>query len=305
MCDRLIGPDVVGVGYAGLDHLTLVPRFPAPGQKVRMERFVREGGGQTATALVTLARLGRRVAAVCAVGDDDEGRAVLDGLRAEGVDVASALIRPGVETQCSWVLVDARDGERTVVCRRDAALDLGPGDVAALAVLDGAGALVLDLHEELGLEAARRARARGIPVILDAERVRPFAAELLGLCDAVICGGGFLAELTGEAALGDQLRAVAARGPAVVAATRGAAGVTAWIAGERVDRPAPAVDAVDTTGAGDVFHGAFAHAWLDGRSPVACLDFAAAVAAASCTALGGRAGVPRDPDRVWATLGRG
>jgi len=291
--------DVVGVGYAGLDHLTLVPTFPDPGQKVRMERYVRDGGGQTATALVTLARLGRRVAAVCAVGDDDEGRSVLDGLRAEGVDTSAAVVRPGVETQCAWILVDARDGERTVVCRRDAALDLGPDDVAALEPLERAGALILDLHEELGLEAARRARARGIPVILDAERVRPFAAELLSLCDVVICGGTFLAEFTGERELDGQLRAVAARGPGIVAATQGADGVVALVDGVRVHRPAVRVEAVDTTGAGDVFHGAFTHAYLGGREPEECLEFAAGVAARSCADLGGRAAISGDPDEVW------
>jgi sulfofructose kinase len=290
--DRPAQLDVLGVGYAGLDHLTLVPEFPAPGEKVRMQQYVRQGGGQTATALVTLARLGRRVAAVCAVGDDDEGRAVLEELRAEGVEPSAAVVRAGVETQCAWILVDARDGERTVVCRRDAALDLGPGDVAALEPLDRARALILDLHEELGLEAARRARVRGIPVILDAERVRPFAEELLSLCDVVICGGTFLGEFSGESELDAQLRAVAACGPGVVAATHGADGVTALVDGARVHRPAVPVDAVDTTGAGDVFHGAFTHALLEGRAAVECLDFAAGVAARSCAQLGRLRGGP-------------
>jgi len=294
--------DVVGVGYAGLDHLTLVPSFPIPGQKTRMERLFDGGGGQTATALVTLARLGRRTAAVCAVGDDDVGRAVLDGLRSEGVDVTHAVVRRGVESQFSWVLVDARDGERTVVCRRVPALDLGSGDAEALAPLERARCLVLDLHEELGLDAARRARARGIPAILGAERVRPFTDELLSLCDVVICGGGFLAESTGEAAVDDQLSTVAARGPEVVVATRGAHGAVALVRGERVEQPGFAVDVVDTTGAGDVFHGAFAHAYLDGRPIPECLDLASATAAMSCRDLGGRAALPADEAEVRAWM---
>lgn len=224
--------DVVGIGYAGVDHLCEVGAFPRPGEKIQMRRFLQQGGGQIGTAMVGLSRWGLRVTAVVAVGDDELGGIALRGLEEEGVDVGGA-------------------------------------------------------------------------VVLDCERIRPFTGELLGLCDAVLCDSRFPGEFTrleGEQA---QLAALAGHGMDVLGMTLGEGGSVLKRGDRLIHRPAFAVDAVDSTGAGDVFHAGFTYAWLEGSPLEACLDFGNAAAALKCTALGGRTAIPRDPAAIWELVRRG
>jgi len=296
--------DVIGLGYAAVDLLCRVAAHPAPGTKQAMTGFERQGGGQTATALAALGRWGRRVAAVCAVGDDPEGRFAVGELARDGVDTRWMVERPGVPSLLSVILVDEASGERTIVHRRDPRLDLQPGELDPT-LLDGARCLFLDGHEPACVEAARLARERGVPVVLDSERILPPTRALLPLCDVVLCNAQFPAEFTGESEPAAALRALARLGPRIVGLTRGARGSLALADGELVARAAFDCPVVDTTGAGDVFHAGFVHALLDGRSVGDCLDFASAAAALKCGSPGGRAGIPRDPDAVWTLVGEG
>jgi sulfofructose kinase len=295
------GFDVVGLGYAAVDLLCRVAAHPQPGTKQAMTGFERQGGGQTATALAALGRWGRRVAAVCAVGDDPEGRFAIDELERDGVDTRWMVERAGVPSLVSVILVDGRSGERTIVHHRDPRLDLQPGELDH-SLLDGARCLYLDGHEPAGIEAARAARDRGAVVVLDSERILPPTRELLPLCDVVLCNEQFPREFTGEADPATALRAIARLGPATVGMTRGERGALAVRDGALVARPAFDCPVVDTTGAGDVFHAGFVHALLDDHPLEACLDFASAAAALKCGAPGGRAGIPGDPGEVWALV---
>ncbi len=296
--------DVIGIGYAGVDHLCEVSHFPAPGEKIEMKGFLQQGGGQIGTAMVALSRWGLKVAAVCAVGDDELGNIALKGLREEGVDVSAAVVREDVPTQTAFIMAEEVGGERSIVYLRDPGLNLVEGD-ADLAILERTRCLYVDGHEELAVVAARRAREIGVPVVLDCERIRAFTGELLGLCDVVLCDSKFPGEFTGLTDRRAQLARLAGYGMDVLGMTLGERGSVVVDGDELVRCPGFVVDAVDSTGAGDVFHAGFTYAWLQGHELARCLEFGNAAAAIKCTALGGRTAVPRDPEEVWELVRTG
>ena len=291
--------DVVGVGANASDHLVRIPRHPQPGEKIRFSTYHHEGGGQTATALVTVARLGFRARYLGGVGDDPEGDAVLAGLVAEQVDVTAVRRRPGGLTQRAFILVDEETGERTIVWGRSEGMVIEPGELDREAVVAGR-LLHTDAQNPLtAARAARWARESGMPVVADLEPVRPGLEEFLPQVDFLIAAAEFPERATGCAALEDGMRGLEERTRGgLVMVTLGARGVVAGLEGGLRRFPAYAVDAVDTTGAGDVFHGAFAVACLRGLELEDAIDFSNAVAAIKCLTLGGRAGIPRSFEEI-------
>jgi sugar/nucleoside kinase (ribokinase family) len=296
--------DVLGVGYAALDLICLVERFPEPDTKVPVISMSRQGGGQVGTALAAVARLGGRAAFIGKFGDDDEGQAARDALVREGVDCSRALVVPGMTSVFSVVLVEADTGRRTVLSRKDPRIALAPSEVPEPAVA-AARAVHLATHEVDGATAAAHlARRAGTIVSLDAERLRPGVDALVPLVDYLVAAHGFPRAATGRTDDRAALEALADLGPPVVVQTLGRDGARAFVAGRHVEAPGFAVPVVDTTGAGDVFHGAFLLAMLDrdaGRAPVPevvaeALRVANAAAAMKCRSLGGRAGIPRRPE---------
>ena len=164
--------DVVGIGLNAIDYLVGLPRFPVPGEKLRMSSFTREGGGQAATALVALSRWGCRCKYIGNVGDDEHGRLSSLLLSREGVDLAHVRTVPGASSQFAVILVEETSGERTILWDRDPRIRVSPEDVP-LDDIRRARALLLDGHDvPPAIVAARTARAAGVPVVLDAEKVQ-------------------------------------------------------------------------------------------------------------------------------------
>jgi len=293
--------DVIGLGANASDHLISIPHYPKPGEKVRFSSYRAQGGGQAATALVTVARFGYRTRYFGAVGDDRDGEANLAGLRAEGVDVSGVLVRPGALTQRAFILVDRASGERTIIWGRSEGLIPSPEEIDAGAIAQGR-LLHTDAQEpRAAARAARAARRAGMPVLVDLEHTRPGIEELLPLVDFLIVDEGFPERATGTRDIERAMAALEERSHgALVVVTRGRRGALARVDGCARDYPAYAIEAVDTTGAGDVFHGAFAVACLDGMDLAGALDFCNAVAAMKCLAEGGRTGIPRDRAAVEA-----
>lgn len=255
-----------------------------------MKRYLRLPGGQIATALLACARLGLRTAFVSSVGDDGVAEAVLGPLREAGVDVSRVLEIPGATSQLALILVDERSGERTVVWYRDPRLAL-PRAQLSRADLERGRALHLDAGDpKIAAWAAREARAAGIPVFADVDTVAPGVDAVLAAVDFPIVSTQFAEARFGgprEALRG--LAALGARYPVVTLGERGAIGG----AGDApLVSPAFQVDVRDTTGAGDVFHGAFLAAVLDGADPSRALRFANGAAAMNCRALGAQGGLP-------------
>jgi sulfofructose kinase len=290
--------DVVGLGAATVDYLGLVPRFPVPDEKMAMREFARQGGGLVATALVALARLGATTRYLGKLGTDDFSQFIRDGFEAEGVATDAVIVDPSVRGRFAFILVEAGTGLRTILHSGHGPAWLGPGELSRDAVLSGRTLLVDTSDPASALIAARWARAAGRPVVLDGDRYTPEARELAAAVDYAIVSQGYAAAYTGESHPEAAAGRLASQVPGVVIVTAGRAGAYVAAGSERFHHPAFPVPVTDTTGAGDVFHGAFLFALLREWDLRRSVTFAAAVAALKCRALGGRAGIPTLPEAL-------
>jgi sulfofructose kinase len=274
----------------------VVAEYPASNSKQRLQRFMHMPGGQIGTALSACARLGLKASYIGSFGSDPLGVMSKQSLLDAGVDVSNARTVEGATNQFAVILVDARSGERTVLWDRHPALTFDPQDIPRDAVSSGR-MLIVDCHETpAATVAARYARETGVPTVIDVEKVRPGIGELLQQIDVLIAAQDFPAALTGYEEIGRALEAMAAEYPSarLVCATLGEGGSLALCDGREIRTPAFQVDCVDSTGAGDAFRGGFAAGCL--LMPDAdvedILNYANAVAALNCRALGARGGLP-------------
>jgi sulfofructose kinase len=283
--------DIVGVGLNATDTVIRLPHFPAFNSKVEFRVSEILPGGQVATAVTACARWGLKARYAGKIGDDAAGRLQQDEMLRAGIE-AHWIVVPDCQSQSSFILVDEETGERTVLWKRDHRLELLPSELKREWV-DTARLLHVDGHDCAGAtQAARWARAAQIPVAADLDNLYPGVEALLENVDYAITSKEFPGRLAGENDLFISLPALASRfGCLVTAATLGAEGVLAWDRARFHYSPAFEVKPVDTTGAGDVFHGAFAFALLrgDGLSP--SLEFSCAAAGLACMGMGARGGI--------------
>jgi sulfofructose kinase len=285
-------PDIVGVGLNATDTLILVPHLPAWGGKAPFTRETLSPGGQVATALVACAKLGLRAKYIGTLGDDERGRIQLESLQASGIDIEHIQVRRGCPNQSAYIVVDGATGERTVFWHRPECLRIEPAEITTDQIA-GARMLHIDGHDTAAVErAARIARAHGIPVSCDVDTIYPGFERVLPLVDYLVASSGFPALWTG---LSDPFDALARlreqHGMRVAAMTLGAEGALALSESGFVYSPGFHVEAVDTTGAGDVFHGAFCYSVLERMPLREALEFSNAMAARNTTALGARGAI--------------
>lgn len=287
---------IICVGNATLDRIWRVGTLPKPGDKIRSQSYLETGGGQAANAAVAVARLGGKVTLICAVGTDRTGDVILDELRAENIDVTHTQIVEGARSISSVILVEA-SGERVVIGDVDAKL-YASTPALDLTTIAKAHAVLSDVKWPAAAERVLgEARRLGVPTIVDIEpAVTGNHDRLVPLADHAIFGEAGLAAYAGTGDPDAGLKIAFARLGTVVGVTLGPDGVRLLSAMGIVSIPAPKVAVVDTTGAGDAFHGAYALAIGEGRDPVAAAKFATAVAALKCTQPGGRAGLPNRAD---------
>ena len=285
--------DVAGLGCACLDFLGIVPHLPDQDEQVWMSDSTQQGGGMVSTALVTLSRLGVSTAFAGKVGNDTAGRVVKEEFDQFGVDSAHLIMEPGASTPVSMILVDESTGQRTIMAG-GSAVDMSPSEVPAELVASSRILHLDNTNRPAALAAAGIARDSGVPVVLDADTVSPpdDLVELLGMTDFLIASRVFSDELTGLTDPSEAVKVLAGYGSSATVVTLGEEGSYTLGAGRSFHTPAFSVDAVDTTGAGDVYHGAFIFGLLKEWSFEKTAEFASAVAALSCTRLGGRAGIP-------------
>lgn len=296
--------DVVGVGLNATDTLILLARFPAYAGKVPFDEEILSPGGQVASAMVACARLGLRVKYVGTMGDDERGRIQMESLRREGIDLGDVEVRQGCPNQSAYILIDRSTGERTVLWRRPDCLRLDPARIRPEIIAE-TRLLHIDGHDTPAVErAARMARQAGVPVTVDVDTVYHGFDRVLPYVDYLIASSEFPGNWTSEA---DPFKALAMLqadyGMRVAAMTLGAYGALALVEGKFLYSPAFVVNCVDTTGAGDVFHGAFCYAVLEGMPVREALDFSNAMAALNCTAIGARGGI-RGRDEALALMNR-
>jgi sulfofructose kinase len=289
---------VACVGVAVLDLIYGVERLPSADGKIRAHSLVESGGGMAANAAAAIARLGGAASWFGRVGADEMGAHVLAGLEAEGVETRAHRI-PDVRTSHSVVLVD-RLGDRAIVLYGSDALDADPSWLPVAEIM-ARRVVLADIRWIPGaIRALTAARTAGRPAILDADTTDdPAALGAVKAASHVIFSRSGLDSLFGGAPE-DALRRAAGHAP-FVAVTLGADGVL-WLDASGAMRHIPAVpvDARETLGAGDVFHGAFALALAEGRGEEQALRFGAAAAALKCARSGGRASFPyRNEVDAW------
>ena len=285
--------DAVALGLNAVDHLIVVPYYPPFNSKTSFLSHTLAPGGQSATAMVTLARLGMRARYIGKVGADDMGRFQINSIAAEGVESSGIMVVEGAESQSAFIIIDSASGERTILWHRDERLIISEGEVDR-AIVTAGRALHLDGHDvAASIAAARYAREANVPTVLDIDQVYPGVEELLPLIDFMISSSSFPERITGEADLSSALKKLSERtGSLFVAATIGEEGVLAYFRGQYIHSPAFKIQCQDTTGAGDAFHGGFIYGLLTGFSVEQTLKFANGVAALKCRAVGARTSLP-------------
>lgn len=285
--------NLVGLGQNSIDYFLSVPTHPARNSKLRAEGFRQQPGGQVATALVACARLGWRTRYIGTFGDDEDGSRSRESLASDGVDVSSAVTIRGSRNRVAVILAHTGSGERTVLWYRDPLLRLTE---VPTAVATSGRLLLVDAEDiDVAAVAAAAARRSGIPTIVDLDDVQDGTHELLVQIDAIIVAENVPAALTGHAQPGHALELIEReyRAP-LVCVTLGDQGSLTRCRGREFRTPPAPVDCVDSTGAGDVFRGAFASAclrWPDGNLE-RVLAYANLAAALSCRAVGARGGLP-------------
>jgi sugar/nucleoside kinase (ribokinase family) len=284
--------DVVGVGLNATDTLLLLPRFPAYAGKVPFQDEILSPGGQVATAMVACAALGLRVKYIGTTGGDERARIQMESLRASGINIDHVQVRAGCPNQSAYILIDRTTGERTVLWRRPECLRLDPSEISP-EMITGARLLHIDGHDTPAVEAAARiAREASIPVTVDVDTLYRGFDRVLPYVDYLIASSEFPSQWTNERDPFKALELIQQEyGMCVAGMTLGAHGALARFETRFYYSPAFVVNCVDTTGAGDVFHGAFCYAVLDRMPMREALDFSNAMAALNCTALGARGGI--------------
>jgi sugar/nucleoside kinase (ribokinase family) len=297
MVPPAIAPRILCIGIPVRDLSFRVEAVPERGSKANATHLAEICGGNALNAAIAIARLGGRVTFAGPMGDARETSSafILDRMAAEGIDTAHVVRMPGLMTPVSAIMIEP-SGERTLTIYRDPGLwsvQLPPADQ----LVAGCQAVLVESRcASFAIDLCAEARRRGIPVIVGVDRAMMLTDGLLTAASHLLFASEQVQETAGIADDGEALKRLAKLTPAFLAATRGPRG-TIWLneAGEPEATPAFPVEAVDTLGAGDVFHGAFTLRLAEGGAIREALRFAAAAAALKCTRHGGG---PAAPQRI-------
>lgn len=285
--------DVLGIGLNATDTLILVPEYPPYAGKIAFHRELLSPGGQVATATVACAKLGLRARYIGTLGDDIRGDIQRKSLEGTGVDTSRLLVRSGCPNQTAYILIDESSGERTVLWQRPDRLRLDPSEIREEDVA-AAKLLHIDGYDvDAAAHVARLARKHGVKVSLDVDTIYPGFESVLQHVDYLVASSSWPAKWTGEPDPFIALRYLQREYKfPITAMTLGHFGSLALENGAWAYSPAFEVPCTDTTGAGDVFHGAFCYTMLANMPIQSALEFSNAAAAINCTAIGARGHIP-------------
>ena len=287
--------DVLGIGRPYADLLLVVPSMPEADSIMWVQQVGHQGGGVVPTAMVAAARLGVSAAIWAYISDDYYGKFIIGDFKKYGVNVDHVRVLPGYHSPLSTILVHQSTSTRSIMpylgtLPVPTADDFDGDPVRRCRVLHISGS-----YAEVELKAARVAKDLGVTVCFDggADLMSPERRALAELADVLVVARQFAEALTGFSNLQDCAQALLNLGAHTVVITEGAAGSYGWTAdGKTCYQPSFDVEVVDTTGAGDVYHGAFLVGLIQGWTLRQNMAFASATAALKCTRMGGRTGIP-------------
>jgi len=287
--------DVVGFGTNAVDFLIRVPAYPAFNSKVELTDYIQAAGGEIATSMVSLQRLGLKTCYVGRFGDDASGDFGIQTLRDEGVDVSLSEQITGATTQIAFILIDVSNGERTVIWKRDSKLAFRP-DEAPVNLMAGTSAVHITPHDtQACIVLAREAKKHGTILSMDLDNLFDGIEELLPMMDITITSADLPKRLFGIDNKRDSLKAMRGKyGASIVGITLGEDGSMLLCGDEFIETPGFAVPngCKDTTGAGDSFRAGLLYGLIKGRSVSESARMANAVAALKCRDIGARTALP-------------
>ena len=287
--------DIVGVGHSCQDYLCIVEHYPPEDGSTHITEIHTQGGGAVATALVAAARLGVSAALIGNLGDDAIGDAMIEEFNRSGVDTSAVGRQEGVQSLTSYVMIDPAHGTRTKFPRRDRMPPIA-WNGQQIRMLKGAKILHLDgTHYQNACRAIELARQNNVSISLDGcsrQQDNNLNRRLASMADILIMNAAYPLTVSERPNLHDALLEMSTWGAKIVLSTAGANGVFAAIDGKIYHYPPCKVKVFDSTGAGDVFHGAYLAAYLNGKSLDHCIRFAQYAAALKCGQIGGRQGIP-------------
>jgi sulfofructose kinase len=286
-------PKILCAGGAVQDIVMRVDEFPAPGGKVQASEFLITSGGQAGNAAVAVARLGGQCSYIGALGDHDDevANTIAKTFADENIDVSGTLRVPGARSSVSLIMIDAA-GEKMIATLRDQGLSKAVPDNAKAAVATVDAVLLDNRYANITMPICEAARARGIARVLDFDKETPADDPLMQASTHVIASAEALRSATKLEDLSAALRKFGKSYQGFLAVTDGPDGVYWLEGGEIRHMTAFKVDAIDTLGAGDTFHGAFTLRLVETGDVIASMRFAAAAAAIKCTRFGGVKGAP-------------
>ncbi len=284
--------DVVGIGQCCIDYLGAVDHYPDINEKEEVDNLTVQGGGPVATAMVTLSRLGASTSFIGKISDDYFGDLIKDSLTSEFVNIDNIIVEKDRRSQFAFIVVEKETGKRTVLWSRATVTPLRPKEINR-DVIKSAKVLLLDgLDKEGSTEAAEFARDAGVTVVIDAGSMREGTLALVNLADYFIASEDFANQYSNA----DDPKAVAIKllelGAKTAIITLGDKGSICVTPERYFYQPAFKVNVVDTTGCGDVFHGAFIFGLLQKWDLNESMRFASATAALKCREIGGRTAIP-------------
>lgn len=284
--------DIIGIGKPIKDLLVAVDSMPK-GDGATMARAVSsQGGGNCASAIIAAARLGMKCGIYSNIGDDAKGQFCRDDFLRHGVDVSHLRLEAQKTTSFCLCIAETSSQTRRFIGQSGTASELSPDSIdydyiksSRLVHFDGYGATAQAV--------AKFARSNGIITSIDAGGYSPGYVDMEPLIDLFIASEFYMAGRFPGETPENAVKKMAKAGCKVAVITLGASGLVGCVGDDIFSLPAfKGLEIVDTTGAGDVFHGAFASAYLMGMEPVLCAKFASAVSYIKCTRIGGRSGIP-------------
>lgn len=283
--------DIVGIGICTVDHLVSIPQMPKYGSAIKAGQYLHQAGGLVASALVTASRLGAQTKIIARIGDDEEGQYIKNDLMQEGVNTSHLLVEPNTHSHLSIVLVDENTGERSFISRWATGSPITPHELHQ-DTITSAKILFLDNVTEGTLQAAKWAKEAGVTVVMDP--VCPFevAKDVLPWVDVPIVPENFASAWMPDQPIEKTVETLCEMGALIAVVTLGERGCVVCSKAGVQHFPAFPIEVVDTTGAGDAFHGAFIVGLLEGWKLSDTVRFASAVGAMNCRYLGGRTGLP-------------
>ena len=296
--------EVVGFGQACVDYICPAPYFPEEDGKIKLNQLYVKCGGPIATALVTLARLDVKTSFIGAISDDLFGKIILKNFEKEGVDISHIKIIEGYRSQFAFICIT--EGKRTIFWIPGSFPEINPAEID-LSVFPDAKVLHLDeLMLDASIEAAKQAKKRGIDVVIDADNPKKNIENLFSLVDVLIIPEYLATQMEGNKDPEKILKKLKLLGPRQVIITCGKKGSIGYDGREVIYQKAFKVDAVDTTGAGDVYHGAYIYGILKEWDMKKSMEFASICAALKCRKFGAQDGIPnlrgKNPESLFNCL---